>query len=327
MKDSALSAVQKPIRSFEPTRMKLTQSNFRSFCVRQSAAIGTIAIGLSCLHAQTAGWQATVKEAARSVPDARILVLEVATNRILAAYQLGDAARTLAAPGSTLKPLVLYSLIAAGQWNPAQRVECNRKLMIAGHGLACPHPVAPPFDAREGLTWSCNTYFAHMAETLHPGELGQVLRRSGLLGATGLARNEATADFREPQTTAEEQLAVLGVVGVRVTPLELAEAYRWLALEMAKYPQSKAAQVVKFGLRDSASYGMADEAHVAGVRVAGKTGTAEDSDSSRTHGWFVGLAPASKPLVVVAVFVPAGRGAEAAHLAGVLLKHAPAERR
>jgi cell division protein FtsI/penicillin-binding protein 2 len=307
--------------------MKLGLIDYRSFRVRQSVATVTIAIGVWGLHAQTAGWQAAMREAARNTPDARILVLNVATNRILAAHQLGDAARTLAAPGSTLKPLMLYDLVAAGQWDPARRVACNRKLMIAGHRLACPHPLAPPFDAREALTWSCNTYFAHVAEALQPGELGQMLRRTGLLSATGLARKEATADFREPQTTSDEQLAVLGVVGVRVTPLELAEAYRWLALELAAHPRSEAAQVVMSGLRDSASYGMADEVHLAGVRVAGKTGTAEDSDSSRTHGWFVGLAPAGKPQVVVAVFVPAGRGADAAHVAGVLLKHAPVEQR
>lgn len=306
------------------TAMKRDFCNFR---IRKLVAEVTIALGLSSLHAQISGWQAPIKEAARGAPDARILVLDVATNRILAAYQLGEAARTLAAPGSTLKPLVLYSLVAAGQWNPARRVACNRRLMIAGHRLACPHPAAPPFDAREALAWSCNTYFAQVAETLEPGELGRLLGRTGLLDATGLVRNEATAEFREPQTTAEEQLAVLGVAGVRVTPLELAKAYRWLALELAARPQSEAAQVVLSGLRDSASYGMADEVHLAGGRVAGKTGTAEDTDSARTHGWFAGLVPARKPQVVVAVFVPAGRGADAAHVAGVLLEHAPVGRR
>jgi len=53
------------------------------------------------------------------------------------------AARTLAAPGSTLKPLALYELITAGRWNPDRRVACNRKLVVAGHSLACTHPPAP----------------------------------------------------------------------------------------------------------------------------------------------------------------------------------------
>jgi cell division protein FtsI/penicillin-binding protein 2 len=257
------------------------------------------------------------------VPEARIVVLDIASGRLLAAHRLADAARTVAAPGSTLKPLVLYSLIRADRWNPANRVACNRQLVVAGHRLACTHPLAPPFDAREALTWSCNSYFAAVARSLQPGELGRLLRPTGLLGLTGLAPQEAVAEFREPDSVNSQQLALLGVEGVRVTPLELAVAYRWLALELAAHPDSDAAQVVRAGLEDSASFGMAGQASLGGIAVLGKTGTAEGASSSRTHGWFVGLAPADTPQVVIAVFLPAGRGADAAHVAGDLLAYPP----
>jgi peptidoglycan glycosyltransferase len=68
---------------------------------------------------------------------------------------------------------------------------------------------------------------------------------------------------------------------------------------------------------------MAGQASLGGVAVLGKTGTAEGTSSSRTHGWFVGLAPAKNPQVVIAVFLPSGRGADAAHVAGALLANAP----
>lgn len=301
-------------------------------CMRFLCKFIVISVAFGVLIAASRGqgmrdWTSAVEQAARSEPEARIVVLDVASGRLLAAHRLREAARTLAAPGSTLKPLVLSSLVAEGRWNPEQRVACNRLLVIAGHKMACTHPVAPPFDAREALAWSCNSYFARVAETLKPGELGRLLRRTGLLDATGLQRGEAVAEFREPQTMADEQLALLGVVGVRVTPLELTAAYRWLAVEMAAHPGSEAAQVVQAGLCDSTSFGMADAARLGSLPVAGKTGTAEDWNSSRTHGWFVGLAPADKPQIVVAVFVPSGRGEDAAHLAGELLMHAPLERR
>lgn len=270
-------------------------------------------------------WQSAVERAARNAPQARMIVLDIASGRLLAAHKLNDASRSLAAPGSTLKPLVLYALVSAGRWNPASRVACNRQLVVAGHRLACTHPPAPPFDAREALTWSCNTYFAAVARTLHPGELGRLLGPSGLLGATGLASEEAAAEFREPQTVDEEQLTLLGVTGVRVTPLELAAAYRWLAHEMDAHPDSEAAQVVRAGLEDSASFGMAGQASLGGVAVMGKTGTAEGAASSRSHGWFAGLAPERNPRVVIVVYVPAGRGMDAAHVAGELLTNAPVE--
>lgn len=283
------------------------------------------ALGASC-QTPASLWQSAVDLAGRQSPEARIVVLDIASGRLLASHRLDDAARTVAAPGSALKPLVLYALVRAGRWNPANRVACNRQLVIAGHRLACTHPSAPPFNAREALTWSCNSYFAAVARSLEPGELGRLLRPTGLLGLTGLAGTEdreAVAEFREPHSPDSEQLALLGVDGVRVTPLELAAAYRWLALELAAHPDSDAAQVVHAGLEDSASFGMAGQASLGGVAVLGKTGTAESASSPRTHGWFVGLAPAENPQVVIAVFLPAGRGADAAHVAGDLLANAP----
>lgn len=268
----------------------------------------------------------STNRAAQTAPKARILVLDVRTGRLLAEHGLGEARRTLAAPGSTLKPIVLYSLIASSRWNPEQRVVCDRKLVVAGHRLACTHPSAPPFDAREALAWSCNSYFAEVARTLRPGDLGQLLRPTGVLGITGLAgppERETFADFREPMNTEAAQLALLGVDGIRITPLELAFAYRWLALELAAHPESAAAQVVSAGLADSASFGMAREASHSGASVAGKTGTAEGTASTQSHGWFAGLAPADKAQVVVVVYLPAGHGADASRVAAELLAHSP----
>ncbi|MGC2211079.1 MAG: penicillin-binding transpeptidase domain-containing protein [Candidatus Korobacteraceae bacterium] len=284
----------------------------------------TVILGVVCRAdaQQTPPWQAAVDKAAQTVPNTRILIVNIANGQLLATHRLAEAARTLAAPGSTLKPLALYPLIAGYRWPPDRRIACNRRLVIAGHRLYCPHPQAPPFDAREALAWSCNSYFAAVARTLPPGALGRILRSTGLLDVTGLAPSEAAAEFREPRTRDETQLALLGVAGIRVSPLELATAYRWLALQMAHDPNSMATQVVRAGLQDSASFGMANEASLGGLTVEGKTGTAEDNTSARTHGWFVGLAPAAHPQVVIAVFRPAGRGADAAHLAGQILAQA-----
>jgi len=288
----------------------------------------TVAIGLlsSCHGLTSQTWQRAVDRGTLQAPESRVIVLDVQSGKILAANQPADAARTLAAPGSTLKPLVLYRLVSTGQWNPATRVACNRHLVVAGHRLACAHPPAPPFNAREALAWSCNSYFSAVARTLRPGELGDLLRPTGLLSATGLEREEATAEFQEPQSTDDEQLTLLGVQGVRVTPLELATAYRWLALEFAARADSEATQVVRAGLEDSASFGIAGQASLGGLPVMGKTGPAESETSRRSHGWFVGMAPAVRPRVVIVVYLPVARGMDAAHVAGEILSHAPLER-
>jgi cell division protein FtsI/penicillin-binding protein 2 len=270
-----------------------------------------------------ASWPSSVVHAAHSAPQVRIVVLDIATGRLLAASNLSEAARTLAAPGSTLKPLALYGLIDSGRWDPARRIACTRKLSIGGRSLNCSHSAADPMDARQALTWSCNTYFATVAGTLAPGELRGLLAPTGLLGQTGLAAAEAVAVLRDPGTRDESSLALLGVDGIRVTPLELASAYRWLALQLDAHSNSVAAQVVRDGLTDSVSFGIAGAASLGGVPVAGKTGTANVGPGTPSHGWFVGLAPAVKPRVVLVVYLPVGRGAIAAQVAADLLTHSP----
>jgi len=283
-----------------------------------------------CAPPPAASWQEAVSPTAHTAPQARIVVLDAESGRILAGRNLPQAARTLAAPGSTLKPLALYSAVESGQWDPARRIACNRRLAVGGHSLACTHPAASPFNASQALTWSCNSYFASLALALRPADLGRILARTGLLGETRLLQDkstpEARAEFREPVGPEQQQLALLGVEGIRVTPLELAAAYRWLAQEISANPDSSAAKTVASGLADSASFGMAGQAGLGGVSVAGKTGTAPEPSSGRTHGWFAGWAPAKKPQVIVVVFVPGGNGAAAAHIAGELLRHAPLEK-
>ena len=110
-----------------------------------------------------------------------------------------------------------------------------------------------------------------------------------------------------------------------MTPFELAEAYRWLAQRLNDHRGSQAAETVRAALEDSSSFGMAAAVGTGSTPVAGKTGTAEGVASSQTHGWFAGFAPADHPRAVVVVYMPAGHGANAAQVAGELLKRAPAE--
>jgi cell division protein FtsI/penicillin-binding protein 2 len=297
-------------------------------------------------------WPSAVAHAARLNPDARIVVLDIVSGRLLASAHLSESARTLAAPGSTLKPLLLYSLISSHRWDPDRRIACSRHLRIEGRSLDCSHPPLPgPLNATEALTWSCNTYFAALAASIPPVELRPLLAPTGLLSQTGLAPAEATALFRDPTTPSAVQLTALGVDGIRVTPLELAAAYRWLALQLAAHPDSIAAQVVLSGLADSASFGIAGQASLGGVPVAGKTGTANLGPGTPSHGWFVGFSPTArltndaskpetryptphtpdprpetrdpKPTVVLCIYLPSGHGSDAARVAADILAHSP----
>ena len=130
-------------------------------------------------------------------------------------------------------------------------------------------------------------------------------RPSAILEHYGLAQASL------PQSREQKELLVLGVAGIAVSPAQMAVAYRKLALEL---DQAKAT-AVREGLRDSVTYGMAHNADVPGMEIAGKTGTASDGAQGRSHGWFAGTGHLGHEEVVVVIYLPLGNGADAARLA------------
>ena len=70
---------------------------------------------------------------------------------------------------------------------------------------------------------------------------------------------------------------------------------------------------LRAAMRQSVTKGVAKNAAIPGVEVAGKTGTAEfgprlPNGKYATHGWFVGFAPYNDPQIAVVVFVQRGSG-------------------
>ena len=90
--------------------------------------------------------------------------------------------------------------------------------------------------------------------------------------------------------------------------LSLAEPEEW---RQAVSPEVAAAvtQTMEAVVQD----GSGRAAQLPGVRVAGKTGTAQHAPGRPPHAWFIGFAPADDPQVAVAVVIEDGGslGAEA----------------
>ena len=206
-------------------------------------------------------------------------------------------------PGSTLKPMVLLTAMQLGVITPQTRVACNGSLHIAGRNLACAHPVAlGVLDPEEALAYSCNTYFARVAQQLPPSALEASLQRYGI---------GALQPVRSP---ADRVLFALGLEHVAVTPLQLAHAYARFARDLAS--DSRTGDLLREGLLGSVTYGMAHGALTPGLLLGGKTGTAHDRAPLLQHGWFAGIAFASGnpagAVHVVVVYAPGGNGNDAA---------------
>jgi stage II sporulation protein D len=260
------------------------------------------------LAAQTTA-QAALTSALQGTPAVG-LVVDVKTGRQVAAVRSTNQRH---APGSILKPLFLAAALEQHEVQPETTVFCRRNLHISDGtrewNLACTHPQSDvAFAAKEALAYSCNRYFAELADRIPPAQASGILEHYGL------------APTSIPQSREQKELLVLGVAGIAVSPAQMAVAYRRLALELG---QAKAPAVLE-GLRDSVTYGMTHNADVPGIEISGKTGTAGDGAQGRSHGWFAGTGHLGHDEVVVVIYLPLGNGADAARLAhGFFLAASP----
>lgn len=241
-----------------------------------------------------------------------IVVVEVMSEKILAAKNLELAAGALVRPGSTLKPFVLMELLETGKLNAKQHLLCRRPLRIGGVRMDCSHTKdVTDLDADDAIAYSCNSYVAEVTLRLDEGELLGALRKAGLDSVTGLAKSESAGEIDRPANQAQLQLTALGERGIEVTPLALLGAYRKLAARKRAGTISASGAVFD-GLEHAVAYGTAHAAFVDDMKVAGKTGTAAVANNPGTHGLFVGYAPADRPEIAVVIYLKQGRGADAA---------------
>ncbi len=257
------------------------------------------------------GPHATLQDAvSRAMTGQRgtVVVLEVSSGQVLASYRLDVAARRLAYPGSSIKPFTLMALLESGKLDGQTALMCKRPLSIGGRRLDCSHPnLKQPLDAAAALAYSCNFYFSTVALRLTPAQLRHRFMRDGFTSVTSLAPSEVAGEVMLAQSPEQQQLQAIGESGVKITPLELAWAYRHIAMLEPKHDQRLAPLYA--GLEDSVAYGMARMAQPeTAMKVSGKTGTARADEGPWTHAWFAGYAPAHNPEIVVVVFLEKGHG-------------------
>ena len=77
------------------------------------------------------------------------------------------------------------------------------------------------------------------------------------------------------------------------------------------------AQVLNQMMQAVVQRGTGTNARIAGVTVAGKTGTAQN-DQGAPHAWFIGFAPAEQPRYAVAVIIEHGGAAGQEATGGVV---------
>jgi peptidoglycan glycosyltransferase len=189
---------------------------------------------------------------------------------------------------------------------------------------------------RRALAKSSNVYFAQLGAYLGPAALFEQARRfqfnqtlTLLEGSAGALRFK-TGEFPElppGRRAAASQLAI-GQGELLATPMGMALVGAAIANDgrlmrprltdrqppelLAGCLAPAAARQLRAMLREVVTDGTGRKADLSGLEVAGKTGTAQ-TPRGEDHAWFVCMAPAAKPRLVICVLVEhGGYGAAAA---------------
>ena len=236
-------------------------------------------------------------------------------------------------PGSTLKPFVLARALEAGVVDSRTRIDCeNGQWAVADRIIHDwrPHGV---LSAGDILVHSSNIGSAKVAERLGSERLVAGLRGFGFGQRTGSGFpgdapgilppirskqivERSTLAFGQGMTSTAIQLAVAGAAlangGYRVWPRSVLRIegpegrFDWPSGRGERIVSEDAARQVLALLREAVERGTGGQARVAGVPVAGKTGTAQKVIDGRYAkdrfvASFLGFLPADRPRLVSVV--------------------------
>lgn len=241
-------------------------------------------------------------------------------------------------PGSTFKLVTAAAALAAG-YQPDSQLPGPALYPLPGSSSSIPNAwggTCGPNDQvtlEQSLVISCNTSFAYLGNELGNDAL---LRQAEAFGFnTALEIPLAAAESRYPSGLDPAQTAqsAVGQFNVRATTLQMAmvgaaianngvtmkphlvrdtrganlrviSTTKPSALSTAMSPEN--AQTLLGMMESVVQRGTGTAAAIPGVRVGGKTGTAETAEDRPDVSWFVGVAPIEDPQVAVAVAIESG---------------------
>jgi cell division protein FtsI (penicillin-binding protein 3) len=234
-------------------------------------------------------------------------------------------------PGSTLKPFTVAAALESGDFSPASQIQTAPGFYKVGTSTVKDSKNYGLIDVATVLQKSSNVGASKMALALTAERQWDMLTRVGFGEITGSGfPGESSGLLTEHRKWRDIDRATLSFgYGISTTLLQLAQAYSIFATDGYLRPVSlqrvddvksvtdnqrrvmdkdTAVQVRQMLERVVQPGGTATRAAVAGYRVAGKTGTVRKSGvggyvEDRYLSLFAGLAPVSKPRLVMVVMI------------------------
>jgi len=264
------------------------------------------------------------------------------------------------APGSTFKVVTAAAALDSGRFTPQSTVSGGSPMIVSGVPLNnFSNRQFGAITLTTALTNSVNTVWAQVAQRVGRKRMWDYMRRFGFGADPPLDYPDAqmyasgVVDLRRQAIIpASSRRVDIGRVGIgqerlRVTPLQMAMVAATVANEgvrmkprltsrivdqdgrtvMRVKPEqaervmsATAARQLNVMMGNVVREGTGTAAALAGIEVAGKTGTAEVNLRGLNQPWFIGFAPRSKPKVAIAVTIERVQGGQGGVVAAPVAK-------
>jgi penicillin-binding protein A len=256
-------------------------------------------------------------------------------------------------PGSSFKVVVAAAALDVGVVTPETVFECTGKLVVQGYPIYdFARKSHGDLTFAEALVVSCNITFAQVGLRLGAETLVQYAEEFGFNKPIPFDLPTAASKIQSADTMDQVALAAasFGQGQDLATPLQMAQVAAAIAnggvlmrpllvdeirdynnkiieqigpSRLAEVVSPQTAATLTDIMVDVVDKGTGTAAQIDGVKVAGKTGTAE-VEGQDPHAWFICFAPADDPVIAIAVVVENGGegGRTAAPIARDILEEA-----
>lgn len=239
-------------------------------------------------------------------------------------------------PGSTFKLVTTAAALDSGKFTPDSIIPGPAKYRLPGtsvdvknwNGQACgPNNKT---TLRHALEISCNSAFLWLGNQLGQDSLMAAAKKFGFNSGFSVPMRAAASQYPEGLDEAQTAMSAIGQFDVTATSLQMAmvgaaignggvtmNPYLVKEIRGPNLQIMETAKPSQFGTALSAAdaaeelsmmvsvveNGTGTNAQIPGVKVGGKTGTAETGEDRPAVAWFVAVAPADAPKVAVAVTI------------------------
>ncbi|MFH1478866.1 MAG: penicillin-binding protein 2 [Candidatus Omnitrophota bacterium] len=240
-------------------------------------------------------------------------------------------------PGSLFKLVIALAGLESGVINFETTFECHGKIDMGGSLFHCWNRDGHgPMNIKNAITQSCNVYFYNLGLRLGLEKILEYAVQFGFGKETGIELSGEEKGFLPTRPWKRTAYGMRWFAGdtlnlsigqgyLLITPMQLARFISSIAnggelvqphviksgdLNMPSKLRIRKENIdiVKKGMRGvvEGEHGTGHQAWSEKISIAGKTGTSQTGDGTRTHAWFGGFAPIDNPEISFVVFLEHG---------------------